>query len=75
MNAKTKPYALVVPWGDTMIPWDEAKRRAKEAKKLCIGISVVTTEQRRGYEGENYTVPVPDYFGIAQVIERARKAK
>jgi len=74
MTDKTKPYVLVVQWGDTTIPWDEAKRRAEEAKKLCAGISVVTTEQRYGVEGENYTVPAPDYFGIAQVIERARKA-
>jgi len=75
MNAKTKPHGLMVQWGDTMIPWGEAKRRAEEAEKLCAGIRLVNREQRCGYGGGDYTVAVPDYYGIAQVIERVRAKK
>lgn len=60
-----------VTWGNRSIPWSEAKAKAAEAQSLAHGLFLVTTQQRQGYEGPFWET-APDWFAVAQLIERVR---
>jgi len=64
-------YHSPILWGNTFIEYEDAKARCKEAEELSKGLSLVRTETRTWYE-DTYEVAVPDYAGVAMLIERIR---
>ena len=58
-----------VIWDGGKIPFAEAQAKAEEAERLAKGLSLTTSRERSFYDDE-WTETVPNWFGIAMLIDR-----
>lgn len=64
----------MVRWGEDLIDFEEAKKRADEAKELSKGFNLTTTRERTWYE-DSWTETVIDNHELARFIEKIRGEK
>ena len=56
-----------------IVNYNELEIARRKAKELAKGLHLVSSEARRGYDDDEYSVAVPSWTGIALLIERVRQ--